>query len=271
MISRFDILTIFPHFFDSYLSESLVEKALARKILEVKVHDLRAWSRDKHKIVDDLPYGGGPGMVFRPEPLVESIKEIKAKHKKGKVIYLSCQGSLFNQKKAKSLLEECEEILLVCGRYEGIDQRVLEMDYPQQPIGVEGEAPTALPVEGVKRAPLIDEEISVGDYILAGGEVPALVVMDALIRLIPGVIGKAESLKEESIEWGLLEYPHYTRPESFEGKKVPSVLLSGNHAEIRRWRLQKAIETTLQRRPDLLENNEFSEEIQQEIQRIKKF
>lgn len=235
MISRFDVLTIFPHFFDSYLSESLVEKALARKILEVKVHDLRAWSRDKHKIVDDLPYGGGPGMVFRPEPLVEAIEEIKAKYKKGKVIYLSCQGSKLNQKKAKSLLDECEEILLVCGRYEGIDQRVIET--------------------------VVDDEVSVGDYILAGGEVPALVLMDALIRLIPGVIGKAESLQEESIEWGLLEYPHYTRPESFREMKVPSVLLSGNHAEIKRWRLEKALEITLQRRPDLLENNEFPAEI----------
>lgn len=244
MISRFDILTIFPHFFDSYLSESLVEKALLRKLFDVQVHDLRSWSQDKHKIVDDLPYGGGPGMVFRPEPLSAAIQEIRKKYKKGKVIYLSCRGALFNQKKARSLQEECEELLLVCGRYEGIDQRVIESD--------------------------IDEEISVGDYILAGGEVPALVIMDAIIRLIPGVIGKAESLKEESIEWGLLEYPHYTRPECFEGQKVPSVLLSGNHAEIRRWRLQKALELTLKRRPELLEKADFSEEFRSEIEKLKK-
>lgn len=244
MISRFDILTIFPHFFDSYLSESLVEKGLARKLFEVRVHDLRQWSRDKHKIVDDLPYGGGPGMVFRPEPLSEAIRDIRQTYKKGKVIYLSCQGKVFNQKKAKSLVQETDEILLVCGRYEGIDQRIIEG--------------------------FIDEEISVGDFVLAGGEVPALVLMDALIRLIPGVIGRAESLDEESIEWGLLEYPHYTRPESFEGKPVPPVLLSGNHAEIRRWRLQKALEMTLQRRPELLEKADFTEEIRKELDAIKK-
>ncbi len=243
MLHRFDILSIFPHFFDSYLSESLVEKALARKIFEVKVHDLRTWAHDKHKRVDDLPFGGGPGMVFRPEPLTESIREIRQNYKKGKVIYLSCRGSLFNQQKAKSLLEECEEILLVCGRYEGIDQRVIESE--------------------------IEEEISVGDFILAGGEVPALVVMDALIRLIPGVIGKAASLEEESIEWGLLEYPHYTRPESFQGKEVPKVLLSGNHAEIRRWRLEKALELTLQRRPELLEKADFPKEIRAEIEKMR--
>jgi len=242
MIQRFDILSIFPRFFDSYLAESLVEKALARDLFKVQVHDLRQWSRDKHKIVDDLPYGGGPGMVFRPEPLTEAIAEIRKNYKKGKVIYLSCQGSLFNQKKAKSLLEECEEILLVCGRYEGIDQRVIEAS--------------------------IDEEISVGDFVLAGGEVPSLVLLDALIRLIPGVIGRPASLEEESIEWGLLEYPHYTRPELFEGKAVPPVLLSGNHAEIKRWRLQKALEMTLKRRPDLLEKADFPEEIRLEIDKI---
>lgn len=244
MISRFDVLTIFPHFFDSYLSESLVEKALARGLFQAQVHDLRKWSHDKHKAVDDLPYGGGPGMIFRPEPLTEAIQEIKQNHKKSKVIYLSCQGTLFNQKKAKSLAHDCEEILLVCGRYEGIDYRVIES--------------------------LVDEEISVGDYVLAGGEVPALVVMDAIIRLIPGVIGKPESLDEESIEWGLLEYPHYTRPETFQGKSVPPVLLSGNHAEIKRWRLKKALEMTLQRRPELLESNDFPEEIRKEIEAIKK-
>ncbi len=242
VIRRFDILSIFPRFFDSYLSESLVEKALARKIFEVKVHDLRNWARDKHKRVDDIPFGGGPGMVFKPEPLTEAIEEISKTYRKGKVIYLSCQGTLFKQKKAKSLLEECEEILLVCGRYEGIDQRVLDT--------------------------VIHEEISVGDYVLAGGEVPVLVVMDALIRLIPGVIGKPESLEEESIEWGFLEYPHYTRPEDFKGMKVPPVLLSGNHAEIRRFRLQKALENTLKKRPDLLEKTELPEEIRQALAAI---
>ncbi len=243
MIHSFDILTIFPRFFDSYLSESLVEKALARKIFEVRVHDLRHWAHDKHKTVDDLAYGGGPGMVFRAEPLFEGIEEIKKNHRKGRVIYLSCQGALFNQQKAKSLLHDYEEILLVCGRYEGIDHRVIES--------------------------CVDEEISIGDYILAGGEVPALVLMDSLIRLIPGVVGKAQSLEEESIEWGLLEYPHYTRPENFKGREVPAVLLSGNHAQIRRWRLQKALETTLQRRPDLLKAADFSSDLRKEIEKLK--
>lgn len=245
MIHRFDILSIFPNLFDSYLSESLVEKALARKLFEVQVHDLRNWAHNKHKAVDDLPYGGGPGMVYKPEPLSDAIEEIKKDYKKGRVIYLSCQGSVFNQKKAKSLLNECEEILLVCGRYEGIDQRVIESQ--------------------------VDEEISVGDFVLAGGEVPALVLMDALIRLIPGVIGKAESLDEESIEWGLLEYPHYTRPENFKGMEVPKVLLSGNHAEIKRWRLQKAIKITQKRRPELLQSDDIAHEIKVAMEMLQNF
>lgn len=240
MLTHFDILTIFPRFFDSYLSESLVHKAIQKKIIDIKVHDLRKWAKDKHRTVDDLPYGGGPGMVFKPEPLVEAIQEIRSSYKNGKVIYLSCQGAVFHQKQAKKLSSELDQALFVCGRYEGIDQRVIDS--------------------------VIDEEISIGDYILSGGEVPALVILDTLIRLVPGVIGKPASLDEESHEWGLLEYPHYTRPETFQGKGVPEVLLSGNHSEIRRWRLEEAVKRTLKSRPDLIEKNEYSQEVQKIIQ-----
>jgi len=235
MLRHFDILTIFPRFFDSYLSQGLVGKAVEKKIVEAAVHNLRDWAKDKHRMVDDVPYGGGDGMVFAPEPLSGAIEQIRRGHEKGRVIYLSCQGRLFNQSLAKELVQKWDRILLVCGRYEGIDQRVIDS--------------------------VIDEEISVGDYVLAGGEVAALVVMDALIRLIPGVVGKENSLKEESFEWGLLEYPHYTRPEDFRGMKVPPVLLSGNHAEIRKWRVLEAVKKTLRQRPDLLENKDFPEEI----------
>lgn len=226
-VRRFDLLTIFPNFFDSYLSQSLVAKALEKKLFDVQVHDLRRWSKNKHKRVDDSPYGGGPGMLFAPEPLTDAIEEITATSKSKKVIYLSCQGKLLTQSYAKDLFQSCEEMLLVCGRYEGIDQRVIETK--------------------------IDEEVSIGDYVLAGGEVAAQVLMDVLIRLIPGVIGKEESLQEESHEIGLLEYPHYTRPEIYREMKVPEVLLSGNHQEIEKWRKERAFEKTLKNRPDLLE------------------
>ncbi len=240
MIKTFDILTIFPSFFDSYLSQSLVGKALAQKLIEVKIHNLRDWAKDKHRQVDDVPYGGGVGMVFRPEPLTEAIEALRqGKDGKKHVIYLSCQGTLFNQKRAKKLFENHGEVLLVCGRYEGIDERVI--------------------------AESIDEEISVGDYILAGGEVAATVVMDALIRLVPGVVGKPSSLEEESFEWGLLEYPHYTRPEEYRGKKVPEVLLSGNHAKIREWRIREAIQKTLKIRPELLGNEDLPAEVRKMI------
>lgn len=243
MVKQFHLLTIFPGFFDSYLANSLVAKGLEKNLFSVKVHNLRDYAHDPHRTVDDLPYGGGSGMIFRPEPLMEAIETIRGDFKKGRVIYLSCQGQLFCQKKARQLAEDYEEILLICGRYEGIDQRVIDS--------------------------MVDEEISVGDYVLAGGEVPALVVMDALIRLIPGVVGKPESLTEESFEEGLLEYPHYTRPEVFRGLEVPSILRSGHHREIRLWRLQEAIKKTLRNRPDLIEKQEFPLEIRGLIDKIK--
>lgn len=182
-------------------------------------------------------------MVLKPEPLVHAIEEVKSKFSNGRVVYLSCQGPLFHQRKARSLLQEYREILFVCGRYEGIDERAIEI--------------------------AIDEELSIGDYVLFGGEAAAIVVLETLIRLIPGVMGKAESQSEESFEQGLLEYPQYTRPEEFRGLQVPEVLLSGNHAQIRQWRVRQAIEKTARVRPELLERSGLPPEIQQEIQKRK--
>ncbi len=244
MLTRIDLLTLFPGFFDSYKTQSLVGKAIQQGLVEIHPHLLRDWAHNRHRSVDDLPYGGGEGMVFRPEPLTEAISDLKSRYGSNRVIYLSCRGRPLQQKRAKEIVQEYERLLLVCGRYEGIDQRVIEAS--------------------------IDEEISIGDYVLSGGEPAALVLMDALIRLIPGVIGKPASLSEESFESGLLEYPHYTRPEIFEGKAVPEVLLSGNHKAIRGWRMRQAILKTLDTRPDLIEKGSFSPEIQKMIEEVKK-
>lgn len=227
MLKKIEILTIFPNFFDSYLQQSLVGKALQKNLVSVQVQNLRDFSQDKHKRVDDSPYGGGAGMVLSPAPLAAAIQDYKLREPEGRVIYLTPQGPLLKQEKVKSWVSDFENILLICGRYEGIDQRIVDK--------------------------YVDEEVSIGDYILSGGEVAAQVVVDACLRLIPGVIGKEESLQEESIEWGLLEYPHYTRPEVFEGLTVPEALLSGNHEKIRKWRLDQALEKTRVRRPDLLD------------------
>ncbi|MBF0492804.1 MAG: tRNA (guanosine(37)-N1)-methyltransferase TrmD [Deltaproteobacteria bacterium] len=227
MLKKIEILTIFPHFFDSYLQQSLVGKALQKKLFSVLVQDLRLFTQNKHKRVDDSPYGGGAGMVLSPAPLAAAIQDYKQREAGGRLIYLTPQGPLLKQEKIKSWVSDFENILLICGRYEGIDQRIIDK--------------------------YVDEEISIGDYILSGGEVAAQVVIDACLRLIPGVIGKEESLQEESIEWGLLEYPHYTRPEVFEDLPVPETLLSGNPKKIKAWRLEQALEKTRIRRPDLLD------------------
>jgi len=223
----FHLISIFPHFFDSYLSHSLVAKALKQNLFQVHVHDLRSFSLDKHKRVDDIPYGGGPGMVFKPEPLQAAIAHAKTISPQAKVIYFSCQGSVLNQDYVKNSYESLESYILICGRYEGIDQRIIDL--------------------------YVDEELCIGSYVLAGGELPASVFLDALIRLIPGVMGKEISLKEESFEENLLEYPYYTRPEVFEGLKVPEVLLSGNHAEIQKWKKAQSLALTQLKRPDLFD------------------
>jgi tRNA (guanine37-N1)-methyltransferase len=211
---RFDILTIFPQIFDSYIKESIIKRALESKKIEIHIHDIRKFSKDKHKKVDALPYGGGPGMVMTPQPIFDCITAVKKKNK-GPVIYLSPKGKIFTQAAAKNFAEKYagKGLILLCGRYEGIDQRVIDLK--------------------------VDEELSIGKYVLTGGELPAMVFLDAISRLIPGVLGEDESSTEESFSpalKGKKEYPHYTRPPLFKGKKVPEVLLSGNHEKIRQWR-----------------------------------
>ncbi|HPD19787.1 MAG TPA: tRNA (guanosine(37)-N1)-methyltransferase TrmD [Candidatus Pacearchaeota archaeon] len=204
---QFDIITIFPDIFDSYLKESLLKKALDKKLLKVKIHNLRDYSSDKRKRVDDRPYGGGLGMVMMIEPVARALKKIKKKN--SRIILFTPRGKIFNQKKANQL-KKYNQIILICGRYEGIDERVKK---------------------------LADEEISIGEYDLMGGELPALVVIETMARLIPGVIGKKELLKERVTKnGGFIEYPQYTRPEVFNSWKVPKVLLSGNHKKIQEWR-----------------------------------
>jgi tRNA (guanine37-N1)-methyltransferase len=234
MTIGFDIITILPEIFHAYLSESILKRALQKKLLDVKVYNLRDFTTDKHRTVDDYPYGGGPGMVMKIEPIYNAVQAIKADGLERFTVMLSPQGKAFNQKMAESLSEEKRRILFICGRYEGIDERVRES--------------------------LVDEEISIGDYVMTGGELAALVIIDSVARLIPGVLGDEESAKEESFTWGILDYPHYTRPPEFMGMKVPEVLLSGNHKEIWRWRRREAIKRTLQRRPDILKSVELSGE-----------
>ena len=221
---RIDVLTIFPGIFESPFRESLLGKAIESGLLEVRVHDIRDFATDKHRQVDDESYGGGPGMVMKPEPVFAAVESLGEGPKR--VILLSPTGRRLDQALARELSRE-PWLVLICGRYEGVDERVTE----------------GLPAE----------EVSIGDYVLAGGEVPALVLLEAVTRLVPGVIGKEESHERDSFEAGLLDHPHYTRPAEFRGLAVPEVLLSGNHAEIERWRREAALEKTRRMRPDLLE------------------
>ena len=221
---RFDIITIFPKMFAPVLNESMMKRAQAKKRVIIHVHDLRDYTKDKHRKVDDRPFGGGPGMVMTVQPMVDAIKKIKGR-RKAKVILLCPAGNPLTQQKAKKLAK-VKNLILVCGHYEGVDERVVTQ--------------------------LVDESISIGDYVLTGGELPAMVLVDSITRLIPGVLGKAESLTDESFEHSLLDYPHYTRPADFRGKTVPNVLLSGNHSAIKKWRKGQALIRTKKNRPDLL-------------------
>ena len=222
---RFDIITLFPNAFDSIFSESIIKRAQEDKKILIKVHDLRDYSTDKkRRRVDDRPFGGGPGMLLTPQPLFDAIKKIKGR-RKAKVIYVTPAGVPFSQKHAKRLTSQ-KNLIIICGHYEGIDERV--------------------------RQALVDEEFSIGDYVLTGGEIPAMVMVDAVSRLIPGVLGKEESLANESFEANLLEGPQYTRPADFHGLKVPDVLLSGHHKQIEQWRQAQALKRTAKFRPDLL-------------------
>ena len=223
----FDIITIFPDMFEGILADSILKRAQEKKKVGFHIHDLRTYTADKkHRKVDDRPFGGGPGMVMMAQPLFDAVKKIKGK-RRAKVIYMSPSGKTFTQAHAKRLAK-AKNLIIICGHYEGIDERV--------------------------RAKLVDEEISIGDYVLTGGEVPAMVVADAITRLVPGVVGKQASLESESFEDGLLEYPHYTRPANFRGAKVPDVLLSGNHKAIKAWRKQQAVLKTKKVRPDLFKD-----------------
>lgn len=222
---RIDILTLFPQMFSS-LNESILKRAREKQLISVNLIDIRDFSRDIHKKCDDAPYGGGNGMVMTPQPLYDAIMSVKTPA--SKVIYLSPKGQTFNDSKARELAKE-EHLIFVCGHYEGIDERVIEL--------------------------CVDEEISIGDYVLTGGELACMVVVDGLSRHIAGVLGNEESAMEESFSAGLLEYPQYTRPQEFMGLSVPEVLLSGNHAEIAKYRNEQSLKLTLERRPDLLKKD----------------
>lgn len=226
-----DILTLFPTMFENVLGESMLKIAQKKGIVKINVHNLRDWTFDNHKTADDKPFGGGPGMVLKVEPVHLAIKDLvpagKGKAKKEKIILVTPQGKKFDQKKARELAKE-KRLVFICGHYEGIDERIRS---------------------------LADEEISIGDYILTCGELPAMVMVDSIVRLLPGVLGKCESLNFESFEKGLLEYPQYTRPAEYNGMKVPDILLSGDHKKIEAWRMDQAVKRTKERRPDLLTNN----------------
>lgn len=230
----YDILTLFPEMFDSFLEASILGKSIAQGTIRVRRHNIRDFATGRHRVTDDAPYGGGSGMVMKPEPLVRAIESVRAlEGPPAFVVLLTPQGQRFSQRIAADLARK-ERLILVCGRYEGVDERVREL--------------------------AVDQEISIGDYVLSGGEAAALVVLDATARLIPGVLGDEQSAQEESFSGGLLEYPQYTRPREFMGLSVPGVLLSGDHRKIAQWRRRKSLERTWLRRPDLLAKASLTEE-----------
>lgn len=225
-----DILTLFPGMFQGPFGESMLKRGVEKGLLGIRVHDLREFGLGRHKMVDDYPYGGGAGMVMKPEPLAEAIESLR---RPGSTVLLtSPRGRPFTQAMAETLAGR-EQLLVLCGHYEGVDERVIEQ--------------------------FVDMEVSIGDYVLTGGEIPAMVICDAVSRLVPGVLGDDESAGDESFAGGLLEYPHYTRPPEYRGWKVPEVLLSGNHPKVARWRREKSLLITLRRRPDLLRPEHWAE------------
>jgi tRNA (guanine37-N1)-methyltransferase len=238
-----DVLTLFPDILTAYLKESILKRAQGKKLLEVKIYNIRDFVSGKHKSVDDYSFGGGAGMVIKPEPLFKAIDSIKKDNEERRIILLSPQGKTFNQSIAEEFSKEKRRLVFICGRYEGIDERV--------------------------RISLMDEEISIGDYVMTGGELAALVIIDASARLIRGALGDERSVEEESFSWGLLDYPHYTRPREFQGLSVPDIFLSGNHKEIWRWRRKEALRKTLKRRPDLIEKIQLTDDDKKIISEIK--
>lgn len=230
---RFDVFTLFPELFPPYLNESILKRAQESDLIEIGLHNIRDWAMDKHKVTDDVPYGGGGGMVMKPEPIFNAIEAVLGSPPSCPVILLTPQGRPFTQDLAKELAQETH-LGLLCGRYEGVDERV--------------------------RTHLLSDEISLGDFVLTGGELPALVLIDAVARLIPGVLGDPEAAQNDSHASGLLEHPHYTRPQVFRDWEVPEILRSGDHGKIAKWRRMQALKRTAERRPDLLDSLEITDE-----------
>jgi len=230
---KFDVVTIFPRMIEAGLAEGVVGRGVEKGLVDVRVHDLRVFTSDRHRTVDDVPYGGGPGMVMKVEPFVRALEAIRAERgTPGAVVLLSPQGRRFDQVEAGRLLG-LDHVVLLCGRYEGIDERVREL--------------------------VATEELSIGDFVVSGGETPALLVIDAVSRLVPGVVGDQESVEQDSFAQGILDHPHYTRPAEFAGRRVPDLLLSGHHAEVRKWRTAEALRRTQERRPDLIDERRRTE------------
>jgi len=223
---RIDVVTGLPGILNGPLNESIIKRAQAAGIVEINICNLRDFTHDKHKTIDDVPYGGGPGMVLKPEPVFECVEKLKSDRDYDDIILLTPDGEVFNQAMANELSLK-NNLILICGHYKGVDERVRES--------------------------IVTKEISIGDYVLTGGELAALVIIDAVVRILPGALGDSESALSDSFQTGLLDYPQYTRPPVYRGMKVPDVLLSGDHAEIARWREERAIERTMRRRPDLIE------------------
>ncbi|MBI5026420.1 MAG: tRNA (guanosine(37)-N1)-methyltransferase TrmD [Nitrospirae bacterium] len=237
-----DVLTLFPDIIEAYLGESILKRARQKDILDIRIHNIRDFAQDRHKTVDDYPFGGGAGMVLKPEPVFRAVDFIKSNGEPIRVVLLSPQGRPFDQRMAEEFSKEKRRIVFICGRYEGIDERV--------------------------KIALVDDEVSIGDYVITGGELAALVIIDASVRLIPGALGDERSAEEESFSWGLLDYPHYTRPREFHGLKVPEVLVSGNHKEIWLWRRREALKKTMRIRPDLFEKIQLTDEDKKLISEI---
>jgi tRNA (guanine37-N1)-methyltransferase len=238
---RFDILTLFPDLFTSFLKETIPGRAVAKGLIDIRLINIRSFAEGPHSVTDDRPYGGGDGMVMKAEPIFRALESIESAGDRSRIILLSPQGETFTQARAWEL-SRMEQLILICGRYEGVDERVREQ--------------------------CVDAEISIGDYVLSGGELGAMVVVDAVSRLVPGVLGGERSNLEDSFEDGLLEYPHYTRPRIFRDRETPPVLLSGDHEKIRVWRRTQALKRTLERRPDLLEKANLTEEDKRILEKL---
>ena len=240
---QFEVFTLLPDVFPPYLESSILQRARQRGLIHVRVHNIRDYTHDKHHTTDDVPYGGGGGMVMKADPVFEAVESVLGLEAECPIILLTPQGRVFDQGIAAEISLQ-EKIALICGRYEGIDERI--------------------------RRHLVTDEISIGDYVLTGGEIPALILIDAISRLIPGVLGDPDGAMDDSHASGLLEYPHYTRPPEFRGWTVPEVLLSGDHARINQWRREQSLRHTLERRPDLLDKAVLSEADKKSLERIKK-